>query len=371
MPFCLSKCSYCDFYSCPGSEQEREQFVVALCKEAALRGAIWAVPADTMFFGGGTPTCLSTPQIAMALKECGRYFPLCDGAEVSLEVNPGTLEELGLSELRRLGLNRLSIGLQAGQDRLLRLLGRAHDQAMFEDTFAAARRAGFDNVSVDVMYSLPDQTVADYAATLKRLIDLGVDHVSCYALQLERDTRLWQSVEVGSVSLPEDEEVLRMYEMGGDLLRAAGYEHYEISNFALPGRQCRHNLKYWRNEEYVGLGPSAAGFVEGRRYVNAADTELYVRLLDAGRLPVSTCEMLPGKAHRAETAMLALRLLREGISLEAYRGRYGIDPRHEYAEAIETWAQEGLICCDNERIVLTDRGAVWANRVQASFLANP
>ena len=371
VPFCLSKCVYCDFYSCPGTEQEKTEYIEALCQEASLRGQLWAGAADTVFFGGGTPSCLNTKQIATVLRECGRYFPLYGQAEVSLEVNPGTLTGLDFECLRGLGINRLSIGLQATQDSLLRTLGRVHTRAMFEMTCAEARRAGFDNLSADVMYGLPGQRIADYAESIAYLRDMGIDHVSCYALQLEEGTPLCQRVAEGIVVLPEEDEVLAMYETGRDMLRKAGYEHYEISNFARPGRECRHNLKYWRNEEYVGLGPSAAGFVDGRRYVNIADTEGYIRLLAGGLLPIANCESLPAPAHRSETAILALRLLREGLVRDAYIARYGTDPFEEYAEPIQRGVQEGLLRCDGERVVLTDLGAIWANRVQSSFLVNP
>ncbi|HSL93373.1 MAG TPA: radical SAM family heme chaperone HemW, partial [Bacillota bacterium] len=326
VPFCLSKCSYCDFYSCPGSQSDKDQYIRALQKEIRLRGTANPGPADTLFFGGGTPSCLSTAQIATVLDECGRYFPLCADAEVSMEVNPGTLTGLDLGALRQLGVNRLSIGMQASQDRLLKLVGRGHDRAMFDATLAEARKAGFANISADVIYGLPGQSLDDYVESLHHLRNAAVDHVSCYALQLEPGTALWQAVMADEILLPDDEKVVAMYETGRAFLRNAGYAHYEISNFARPGMECRHNLKYWRNEEYLGLGPAAAGFLEGRRYVNVADTAGYIKLLDEGRLPVGTCEMLSGRAHRAETAMLALRLLREGIDRKAYLARYACDP---------------------------------------------
>jgi oxygen-independent coproporphyrinogen-3 oxidase len=344
---------------------------VALVKEIALRGELHAGHAETLFFGGGTPSCLSTEQIATVLSECGRYFPLSPNAEVSMEVNPGTLSGLDLSGLHALGVNRLSIGLQASQDRLLTLLGRSHNLAMFNETFREARQAGFDNISADVIYGLPGQSLTDYAESLHHLIDSAVDHVSCYSLQVEPETPLWHPVMAGEIELPDDDEVVAMYELGRDTLRAAGYEQYELSNFARPGKECRHNLKYWRNEQYLGLGPAAAGFVSGRRYVNVADTEEYIRLLDQSSLPVGSCEMLSGKAHRAETAMLALRLLREGIDRDAYRRRYGHDPLVEYADPIKEWTEAGMIESDGTRVVLTDLGALWANRVQASFLVSP
>jgi oxygen-independent coproporphyrinogen-3 oxidase len=368
VPFCRRKCAYCDFYSVPVSQPQIALFMEGLSHELALKGRLWGGTVDSVYFGGGTPSSLEVEQVATALTECGRYFYWSGETEITCEVNPGTVDYEYLRALRSLGVNRLSIGLQSSSDELLCTLGRVHGYTDFLETYCAARRAGFDNISVDVMYGLPGQEIGDYLSTLKDVVDLGAEHVSAYSLQLEEGTLLHARHGLGEGILPEESAVVEMLLLGREYLLSRSYGHYEVSNYCLEGRESRHNLLYWHNEEYVGLGPGAASFVAGRRFLNVADLALYHKSLVHGKLPTVQCERLDEKGHRSESAILALRLLREGIDRQRFLQRYGVDPLEEFAEAIDYWHHAECLKVTSDRVILTKKGLLWLNRIQESFL---
>ena len=284
IPFCVRKCAYCDFVSFPESRVP-EAYVDALTAEIALVAREGDYPAtfDTVFFGGGTPSLLSGEQMRRIMDALCANFDIRSDAERSMEMNPGTVTPEKLNAYRAAGINRLSIGLQSTHDALLQSIGRIHSFAQFQDTYSSAREAGFSNINVDVMHGLPGQTLAQYLDTLKTVCDLGVQHISAYSLILEEHTPLYDRVGSGAVVRPDEDLVADMQDAGIDLLESSGYRRYEISNFALDGFACRHNLNYWRNGEYLGFGVAAHAAVRQKRWTRFAKREYARRIRTPAR----------------------------------------------------------------------------------------
>lgn len=368
VPFCLSKCAYCDFYSCQMSAEGVAVYLQGLKRELKVKGELWGGLVDTVYLGGGTPSILDTEVMAAVLAECGRFFPWSFSAEVTLEANPGTVSKCSLARMYALGINRLSIGLQAAQAHHLTRLGRIHGLTAFYEAMRNAQEVGFTNISVDAMYGLPRQTTAEYIETLACICNSGATHVSAYALQVEPHTPFYIQWEQGELVVPADEEVAEMMLAGREYLLSRGFEQYEISNFAKPGSASCHNLTYWRNQPYIGLGPSAASYVNGRRFVNVSDLTSYSNLLQGHRLPVASCEHLGRHTEMAETAILGLRLLNEGIDLRLFYERFGVNAIEHFEEPISHWEQQGYLLVDELSIRLTLKALPVASQVQMSFL---
>ncbi len=371
IPFCARKCPYCDFYSLAGRDDLVDAYLDALETEitlaaSAVRAA--GIPAcgrsllSTIFIGGGTPTILPPDQIHHILDACRNHLGIAPDAEVTVECNPGTLAASDLSALRAAGVNRLSIGVQSLDDDELAFLERVHTAAEAEATVRAAHDAGFDDVSLDLMYCLPGQTPTRWRDTLNRAAALDPSHVSAYALTVEADTPLWDLVDAGEVEpMPEDPQA-DLFMLTSETLTELGFEHYEISNFARPGRQCRHNLTYWRNEPYLGIGAAAWSFVAGERRRNVADVEVYSQKLASGESPVDFAETCTGAAAANETLMMGLRL-RDGISLHAFNGRHGVDLPALRGDDIQRFVDEGLSTIADDRLSLTPRGMCVAAEI--------
>ncbi|MBI4396302.1 MAG: radical SAM family heme chaperone HemW [Elusimicrobia bacterium] len=306
IPFCGAKCHYCHFASFPGRLAEIPRTLAALHKEfQAHQGET----IETLFVGGGTPTVLSPAQWRTLMGSVRQVFTLAPEVEATTEANPESAAPEVLSALRELGFNRLSLGLQAAQDRLLKRIGRRHSYAQFETCYRAARSAGFQNVNFDLMYGLPSQTLADWRETLDRALSLNPEHVSAYALTVEEATAFaHEGVEA------DDDLQADMYEAAADAFESAGYVHYEISNFARPGFECRHNLRYWRSQSYVGAGVSAAGYENGVRRKNTEDLTRYLSAMETGGSVIEEEVSLPEPERVGEELMLSLRL-REGIKV--------------------------------------------------------
>lgn len=337
IPYCIQKCQYCDFCSVP-LDQTAEQYCDALLSEISLKKAEYPnETAHTVFFGGGTPTVLPAKQLCRVLDAVRDAFPFTPDAEISIECNPKTATKEGLSLLRRTGFNRLSIGLQSHDDTLLRRIGRVHTFLDFQDTLRWAREAGFDNVNVDVMHGLPGQTEESYCDTLKTVMDFGVEHISSYALILEEGTPLFSAVEDGRESLPDPDAVADMEDAGFLLLEQNGYHRYEVSNFAKDGKQCRHNLTYWHNEPYLGIGVAAHGSMPGKtaweRIANTESISTYYKKLRKNQSPEAERILVNTFEQMFETIMLGLRL-KEGISERSFQARFGCTIRETYPEAI-------------------------------------
>ncbi|HEY7832261.1 MAG TPA: radical SAM family heme chaperone HemW [Ktedonobacterales bacterium] len=394
IPFCQAKCHYCDFNSYAGLLGLRERYVDALEAEIALAG--WrARRADgqprrcrTIFFGGGTPSLLTTPQVARLLAASRAAFALDDDAEITLEANPGAIERGRFDELRAAGINRLSMGAQSFDDGLLRWMGRIHTAAEIADALHAARAGGFDNINLDFIFALPSQTLALWDDTLARALDLGPDHLSLYSLIVEEGTPLHRWVAQGRVRPADDDLAADMYEQAARRLADAGYAQYEISNWARPDRRCQHNLTYWRNLPYIGLGAGAHGWFAGRRYSEARPIRAYcervervvaqardIELANAQThaLPAGAVvedEAIAREAEMAETAMLGLRLV-EGLDLGVWAARFGEPFFARFGPRLAEVEAAGLLervpadasAYGGGHIRLTERGRLLGNEV--------
>jgi len=377
VPFCVRKCNYCDFLSAVHPEETRERYVEALCAEIRARGKEYSGRTVTsIFFGGGTPSLLLPAQISGIMDVIRETFPVSPDAEITMECNPGTVkmtgdtaEEEKLAGYLQAGINRLSIGLQSANDEELKLLGRIHDYEAFLRTYQAARAAGFSNVSVDLMNALPGQTLDSWEETLEKVLALSPmpEHLSVYSLILEEGTRFFtwdgEGKFTGKLQIPSEELDRKMYAHTGKRLREAGFEQYEISNYAREGRECRHNFGYWIRKEYLGLGLGAASLLDETRYSNETDLAKYLKDPLAGR----TAQPLGRKEQMEEFLFLGLRTCR-GVKRKEFLERFG-EPLDQYWQAvIEKNGADGLLLDDGEGIRLTARGMDLSNYVSAQFL---
>ncbi len=362
IPFCLRKCAYCDFPSRPGQLHLREDYTRALCREIRERGEALGHPAaDTLFIGGGTPSLMSPGQMGRILAALRAAFPWGEGMEASCEANPETLTPAFAEALAAGGVNRLSLGAQASQDSLLRAIGRGHSWAEVERAAGMARAAGIPRLNLDVMSGLPGQSPAQLRETLDAALAVSPEHLSCYSLILEEGTALHERVRSGAASLPDEETLLEMDALTRDMLARAGYIHYEVSNYALPGCFCRHNLNCWEYADYLGFGAAAAGFYQGVRRRNPADAADYL----AGRAPEESA--VSAEDSRFEQLMLGLRLT-EGLDAARFEARQGIRLEEAFGRAIDRNVSAGLLYWGEGRLRLSRRGFMLMNRVLLDFL---
>lgn len=429
IPFCAHRCAYCDFNTYAGQEDAIPAYVEALCNEIRAVGmrlerngneietrversdsaAETRVPIGTIFFGGGTPSLLSPAHYRDIFQALHRYFDVLPNAEISLEANPGTVSPAYLHELRKIGFNRISYGVQSANPNELRMLERIHSYSDVVDAVRWARRAGFDNLNLDLIYSLPEQTLASWQHTVELILGLHPEHISAYALTLEHGTPFGRWAAKGLLPLPNPDLAAEMYEWLDERLSLDGYAQYEISNWArtdaeakmmnadsplIPHRssfQCRHNLQYWRNLPYLGLGAGAHGYVNGIRYSNVLRIKTYIQRLKTDHCALITDFPLSPAAinhHRNtpredmdETMLTGLRLTSEGVSAETFRQRFGVELTDIYGEKIERLTQLGLLEWANEtispstrhhpnknRLRLTRRGRLLGNQVFMQFI---
>lgn len=337
VPFCVSKCAYCDFASCAGREADIPVYVEAVIREIARRGALAGHPAaDTIFFGGGTPSLLGEFHLTRILHALFEAFTIVAGAEITCECNPGTLDAPLAQALRTSGVNRLSIGAQAAEPHLLRLLGRIHDWRQVIASAKIAQQAGFDNFNLDLMFGLPSQTVADFRETLAAAIDLSPTHLACYGLIVEEGTPICRDVAAGRLTLPAEEAERDMYELAQALLAEHGYQQYEISSFARHGYACRHNIGCWTRVPYLGFGPAAHSFFEGCRTMNPSQLDAYL----AGEAPQS--EPISSEEARFESMMLGLRMTR-GVSDDDFTRMHGLSIREAFGDKLAKPINAGLL----------------------------
>lgn len=379
VPFCAAKCNYCDFCSYADMAALIPRYVAALCVEVRLRAPRWrSTPVETIYVGGGTPTLLTADQIGTILSACRESLDLTAVHEATIEANPGTVSLPLLSRLCRLGLNRISLGVQSLRDEELRLLGRIHSADQALDAIRLARAAGFEQVSLDLLFGLPRQTLAEWQASLEAAIAPGPPHLSLYALTLEQGTPLARAVAEGRLPEPDDGLAADMYTWAERRLAEAGYAHYEISSWArrdtLPtgrgsyeGNVCRHNLRYWRNGRYLGLGAGAVSYDGRTRLQNVRDVLEYVQRVEQGLSAIVERETLDEAGRMGETMMLGLRLTR-GVSWRAFARRFGRPMASVYGAAISELCADGLLVADERGIRLTRRGRLLGNRVFAAFL---
>ena len=385
IPFCTAKCGYCDFNSYEGLDHLVPEYTPALVHELEL----WAPAArdfrvETVFFGGGTPSLTSLDDMAAITATIRERYDVAAAVEWTLEANPTELTREHLEGLRALGVNRLSIGVQSLHDDELALLDRAHSGERAIEALTAARGAGFENVNLDLIFGLIEQPIERWQETLERALALGPEHLSCYALTLEPGTLLYYRVQKGQLPEPDSDVVADQYEWTRERLEQAGYEQYEISNWALPGRACRHNLVYWRAEPYLGVGAGAHSFFAGQRLANVDSPQRYVELVNASHAEHAvtghaTLQQIaggesPGEAtFRSDALILGLRLL-EGVSPEAFAERFGMTLGEAIGPAIERHVDSGqqgatgLLEWREGRLRLTERGLLLANEVFVDLL---
>lgn len=369
IPFCHRKCGYCDFNSYASLDALVEPFVDALHREIA-QSPYAGERFDTIFFGGGTPTYLSGETLAGILEHLTRQFSIASDAEITCESNPGSVSWEQLLTMRQAGFNRLSFGVQSFDPDELRRMDRIH---MPEDVLQGvewARAAGFKNLNLDLIYALPCQTLERWEANLLQAIALQPEHLSLYALMLEPNTRFYHLYQKGKLHLPDDETQVAMFRLAQRLTAQAGYRQYEISNYSRQGYECQHNLIYWRNEPYLGFGPGAVSYREGRRWTNIKHPREYIRRVKTGEPLELEWERLTGWDSVAETLMLELRTL-EGVNLTALEARFDLPVREHYTETIRGLIQRGWLECQEDTIRLTHEGLLWHSEVAMAFFDTP
>ncbi len=356
IPFCACKCPYCDFYSLSGqSDSLYDDYVGAL--ERSI-GELGGIAVDTVYFGGGTPSVLGGERLSRVLDAVKKSLEVDSNAEITVEINPGDAEYDLLGELKNAGFNRISMGVQSGVDSELRVLGRRHDTAQAARAVALAREVGFGNISLDLMLAIPQQTKESLARSIDFLCGLHPEHISAYILKIEEGTPFAEIQE--SLNLPDDDGQAELYLEAVSLLGQRGYAQYEISNFSLPGRESRHNLKYWHCEEYIGVGASAHSFYNGRRYYYPRDI---MRFINA---PERIDDGEGGSAE--EYAMLALRLT-EGLTAQGWQKRFGEELPQLFLHKAKRYGNAGLLCCDESGIRLTPEGFLVSNGIIADLIS--
>ncbi len=368
VPFCQKRCIYCDFATFTGQDRQMPAYVEAVEQEIERRaGELGRPPAQTVFFGGGTPSLLSPALLGRLLAAVDRHFTLDPRAEITMEANPGTLDEAALREVRALGVNRLSFGVQSLDDATLGMLGRIHSAQEALDAFAMARRCGFDNVSGDLIYALPAQEMDGWQATLNGLLALNLPHLSLYALTPEEGTPLWKALERGTLSLPVGDRAAEMYEWARDRLAAHGYHHYEISNWARPGWESRHNMAYWVQTPYLGFGVSAHGYYHGQRRGNVRGLAGYLRRIEQDRDPAATVERIDARRAQSDGMIFGLRLI-DGIERAIFQRQHGVDPLEVWPGEIALLQAQGMLHVTPDHIALTREAHLLGNYVWEHFL---
>jgi len=365
IPFCERKCIYCDFYSVENLNLI-DRFTESLLKEIE----IFSIETDffndsifdTIYFGGGTPSLLEPAQIAKILNKLSQRFKISSNAEITLETNPGTVDKRKLLEFKNLGVNRISFGVQSFFDDDLKFLGRIHTS---EDAFKCINDSfdvGFENVSIDLIFGLPGQTVEKWLENLKFAVSLNVSHISAYNLIVERGTPLHELVSLGKVEIPEDEIQAQLYEKTIDFLENAGYVHYEVSNYAFDGFECRHNLKYWQYENYIGFGPSAHSFWINKRWWNYANLNKYINAIDLGKIPVANFEILDEEKMIEEFIYLGLRS--KGINVARFKEKFGFEfVDGDIKDEIKEFERAGYISINGDFIKLTPKGFLLCDEI--------
>ena len=367
MPFCVRKCAYCDFLSFPTDQETQNLYTRRLREDIDAMGKKYGdIPVDTIFIGGGTPSVPDSALIVGIMEHVRKAFHVAEGAEISMEANPGTVTREKLTDYRRTGINRLSFGLQSANDRELKLLGRIHTWAEFLESFHLARECGFTNINIDLMSALPGQTRESWKDTLKRVTDLNPEHISAYSLIIEDGTPFGEKYgsEEGRKLLPDEDSEREMYHETKRFLRDCGYERYEISNYAKPGRACRHNIGYWTGLPYLGLGLGASSYMDGCRFAVNSDMKQY---LEEKPGMFTDVEKLTKKDMEEEFFYVGLRMT-AGVSLPEFERRFGVSAKDVYPGLMEMFVEEKAAVFQGDRFVLTDYGLDVSNYIMAQFL---
>jgi len=369
LPFCISKCPYCDFNSYQLKEDNQISFYIsALYQEIkAYSQKLNKSNIKTIYLGGGTPTILSGVQIYNILEFCKDKFIIDKNAEITIEANPGTLDGEKIRLLIESGINRLSLGAQSFDDLFLKKLGRIHNTQDIIDSYYLAREKGFNNINIDIMFALPDQTIKDLQITLKKAVSLKPDHLSLYNLTIKAGTEYYRKYKRGKLKLPTEDEDYDMYNWAINFLEKNGFEHYEIANFARPYKRSMHNLIYWQNKPYLGIGAGAYSFIKGYRYMNYENPARYIKEIMSGKLPVDNGEKLSLRKRMIETIILGLRT-KDGVGFRKYKTRFGVNLNDIFSKQVNKLVNLGLLQKDDFKIKLTKRGIFLANIVFREFV---
>lgn len=357
IPFCISKCIYCDFLSIPYDEDIAVEYITAVAKESELRSSI-AGELKTVYIGGGTPTILPAGELVRLFRHLRQVFDISLDAEITFEANPGTIDREKVIALKEVGVNRFSLGIQSFIDRELRLLGRIHGASDGIRAIELIRGCGIKNLSIDLIYGIPWQKMKDWQYNISRAIELSPEHISIYELTPERGTPLYEYIREEKLRKPEEDAIVEMYYHAIDMLTSAGYRHYEISNLARDGFECRHNLNYWNRGQYIGIGAGAHSFIGDRRMKNTGDIKRYIELSKTGNLAIDESIELSCEEAIKEFIFLGLRKT-EGLNIREFSYALGIDLIKVSEELID----EGLLIADGNYLRLTRKGIVISNSI--------
>jgi oxygen-independent coproporphyrinogen-3 oxidase len=375
IPFCRHRCSYCDFNTYTSLADLQEEYARAMVAEIAQVAGDKRRPVHTIFFGGGTPSLMSPTSLGDILAAVLQHFALADDAEITMEANPGTVDPAYLTAVSQLGINRISFGVQSVIPNELALLEREHDFATVIEAMGMARQAGITNLNMDLIYGVPGQTIVTWEESVRTLLELAPTHLSLYCLTIEPGTPMQRWLNNGRIQPPDPDLAADQYELAGQILAEHGYDHYEISNWALPGQACEHNLTYWRNGEYLGLGAGAHGHASGVRYHIVKQPRVYIRRLQEQQAPgyplstaVADSYPLTLKEAMSDTMITQLRLLNEGLDMTGFAAKFGQTVEAAYGATLAELVDWGLVKVENGRLLLTEKGWFLSNQVFYRFM---
>ena len=367
IPFCAQKCLYCDFPSFARKDHLRKAYIEALNKEIiSLREKHNNLEINTIFIGGGTPSVLEADELECLLKEVAK-LNMAKDIEYSMECNPGNLTEEKLEVMKKYGVNRISMGLQAKQDNLLKGLGRIHNYKTFKENFLLAKKVGFNNINIDLMFGLPNQRLNEWEETLREIISLEPAHISAYSLIIEEGTAFYNLYENDKLKLPTEEEERKMYHLAKKILEENGFNQYEISNYAKEGKECRHNLAYWNMDNWIGVGSASASYIDGKRIKNISSVEKYINSINEKREAVEEIINNSKNDNMEEFMFMGLRKI-NGIDENEFKKRFSMNINDVYGEILNKYIDEGLLIRESGRIFLSEKGIEISNIIMADFL---
>ena len=367
IPFCAQKCLYCDFPSFARKDHLRKAYIEALNKEIiSLREKHNNLEINTIFIGGGTPSVLEADELECLLKEVAK-LNMAKDIEYSMECNPGNLTEEKLEVMKKYGVNRISMGLQAKQDNLLKGLGRIHNYKTFKENFLLAKKVGFNNINVDLMFGLPNQRLNEWEETLREIISLEPAHISAYSLIIEEGTAFYNLYENDKLKLPTEEEERKMYHLAKKILEENGFNQYEISNYAKEGKECRHNLAYWNMDNWIGVGSASASYMDGKRIKNISSVEEYINSINEKGEAIEEIINNSKNDNMEEFMFMGLRKI-NGIDENEFKNRFSMNINNVYGEIINKYIDEGLLIRESGRIFLSEKGIEISNVIMADFL---
>ena len=364
IPFCDQKCHYCDFPSFAGKGDLKDKYIKMLSKEIDNTSKNYII--DTIFVGGGTPSSLSAEQLEKVLSKIGE-FDFADNIEFTVECNPGSITKEKLDVMKKYGVNRLSMGLQAVQNTLLKDIGRIHSYEVFKENFKLARECGFDNINVDLMFGLPNQKVSEWKESLEMICSLEPEHISAYSLIIEEGTRFERLYEADKLKLPNEDDEREMYHIAKEILCENGFNQYEISNYAKENLECRHNIAYWKMENWLGVGSAASSYMDGKRFTNHSSIEEYISSIENGENQKAENTTNTENENIEEFMFMGLRLI-DGISEDDFEMRFKKKIDDVYGDKISRFIKEGLLIRENRKLYLSESGIEYSNKVMSEML---